>query len=1198
VFELLPEDKIAARAVDREVVRAYLYGDVEDGASVVARHGTIIEEDRESVTLELSTSVHALAAEDAVKYVDVARPAIETNNDEMRENVRANEVQAPPYGLSGQGLPLGIWDQGNVSADHDDFSGRLQIPDPAFTNYHATLVAGIMAGDGTRSIFYGGEPLQWRGVATEANIFSYDWPVNVWDMDEELGHAIDNYSIILSQNSWGWDLCYDYCTMLGAYDDWSQNYDKIVSGSLGKKVSVIFSAGNEADCSQCAWALDHYPYGTVTGPGATAKNTIGVASHESDTDNLSDFSGRGPTADGRIKPELSAPGCKDSGGITSTYTSNNYNSMFCGTSFAAPAVSGCAAVIQEDFLDKFGREAWPSTVKALLIEGARDLGYPGPDYSYGFGGVDVQSSVDIIRADDGTGDLIKERSITTGEVYEAAIIVEDVSQLMVTLAWDDYFGSYTGVGKKLVNDLDLELVSPSRAVYYPWTLNPSVPWSFANKGVDDVNNVEKLEVSAAEVGTWTVRVRATFLPEPDQDFSLVTNISGIPNPPPAPPTGLGAVPGPDEGGISVSWDANAETDFHHYRLERSTSASFGPGTSSFTGTHTTFRDSGLVPGETYYYRVFAVDDHAHESDPSGTVSTEALDLVPDIPTGFDALSGPGDGDISLLWDPNAEFDIDHYRVERDTTALFGSGTFSFTTSATTAIDGGLPTGRAYYYRVFAVDNGGNESGASNTASAYSIDAAPAPPAGLVAVPGPDEGEISLSWNASPEPDFAFYRLERDTTPAFGPGSVSTVTSDTTLVDSGLVAGQTYYYRAFASDAAGHESGSSATASAPAGDAAPATPTGLAAVPGPADGEITLSWDANPEPDIDHYRLERDTTPAFSAPASLTTANTVLVDTGLTPGVTYYYRAFAVDTGDNESGPSGTVSAVPQNLGPMPPTNVAAVPGSMTGQIQISWDASPEPDLDHYRGERSTNDAFGPGTVSFVAGFTAFLDSGLVPGGMYYYRVLAVDTAGEEGGPSLPASATAQDFAPDTPADFDASAGPGDGEVTASWRANSEADIAHYVVQRHVSPSFGPGTVEFTTTDTTYVDAGLSSGTVYYYRAFAVDMYGYESSPTSAKWVVSQNMPPAAPTGSTSTTTGSSATRRRRSAGGPSRPRRRTRRTTTPASCRAARTTTGSSPSTRPRTRATRPRPRRRTQEARRRPPRPASLRCLVPGTVR
>ena len=70
----------------------------------------------------------------------------------------------------------------------------------------------------------------------------------------------------------------------------------------------------------------------------------------------------GPTLDGRLKPDIVAPGCKSYEGITTTYTNNNYRSTSCGTSFSAPAVSGCVAVLTEDYIDKFGGEAWPSTV--------------------------------------------------------------------------------------------------------------------------------------------------------------------------------------------------------------------------------------------------------------------------------------------------------------------------------------------------------------------------------------------------------------------------------------------------------------------------------------------------------------------------------------------------------------------------------------------------------------------------------------------------------------------------------------------------------------------------------------------------------------------------------------------------------------------------------------------------------------------
>ncbi len=619
VFALASEDKISRRAVNRSTVRVFTYADVGDAGGVLGAYGRVVGRDHGVYTLELTGDLHILASEDIVQYVDGPLPERALENDVLRANINADEVQTAPYNLSGLGLVVGMWDGGSVATNHDDYASRVTVADGAALGSHATKCAGILAGDGTRSVYYGGTANQWRGVATEVEIASYDWPSSVANMDDEYADAISTYGIVLSANSWGWGLCPDDCGYFGTYDSWSQNFDRLVGGSQGERVSIVFSAGNSGNCSDCADSLPDFPYGTIPGPGSTAKNAIVVGSNNADDDGLSYYSSRGPTADGRLKPDVTAPGCKSYAGITTTYINNDYYSSSCGTSFSSPAVSGSAVLAYEDFIDKFGVTPLPSTIKALLIQGAEDKGNTGPDYEFGFGRINIQNTVDIIRADGGTGDLIKENVVSTGGVFTHDIEVDGESELKVTLAWDDYCGSTQGNGKKLVNDLDLELVSPSAVTYHPWLLDPDNPGAGATTGVDDLNNVEQVLVTSPQSGTWTIRVVATLLPQPDQDFSIVTNIGAPPDSPPSAPTGLGAEPGANEGEIELTWNASPEPDLDHYRLERDTTAVFGAGTASFETPDESYLDSGLAMGRTYYYRLFAVDAAANESAPSDTV---------------------------------------------------------------------------------------------------------------------------------------------------------------------------------------------------------------------------------------------------------------------------------------------------------------------------------------------------------------------------------------------------------------------------------------------------------------------------------------------------------------------------------------------------------------------------------------------------
>jgi subtilisin family serine protease len=116
------------------------------------------------------------------------------------------------------------------------------------------------------------------------------------------------------------------------------------------------------------------PSGSLDQPAdAVGAFTVGAVAW--DTDVIADYSSRGPTEDGRLKPEISAP---------TQITNLVYKGNFAGTSSAAPHVSGAAALV-------WGRYPQMSRndVAAFLTQRARDLGPPGPDNDYGAGRLDL-----------------------------------------------------------------------------------------------------------------------------------------------------------------------------------------------------------------------------------------------------------------------------------------------------------------------------------------------------------------------------------------------------------------------------------------------------------------------------------------------------------------------------------------------------------------------------------------------------------------------------------------------------------------------------------------------------------------------------------------------------------------------------------------------------------------------------------------
>lgn len=281
-------------------------------------------------------------------------------------------------------------------------------------------------------------------------------------------------------------------------------------------------------------------WSTVRIPNS-AKNTIEVANVASDTNLPSFSSGRGPTDDGRLKPDLAGPGSQSSGdlGVTSAFPGNLYE-VNTGTSMATPAVAGVAALLTEWVRSSCAAvNPRPATLRALMLHGAEDLTqvrslpipYAGPDFVTGFGLAKAKGAVDLVgRHVEGT--------LTTLGFVDIPVTVTTAQPLKVTLVWDDppwtanaAPSALTGI---LQNDLDLELIAPDGTRYTPWILDPAHPSRPAVTGKtpagapvpdadrDRRNPVEQVLVKTAMPGTWTIRVSAAMLNLAPQEFTIVS----------------------------------------------------------------------------------------------------------------------------------------------------------------------------------------------------------------------------------------------------------------------------------------------------------------------------------------------------------------------------------------------------------------------------------------------------------------------------------------------------------------------------------------------------------------------------------------------------------------------------------------------------------------------------------------------------
>ncbi|MGO8670646.1 MAG: choice-of-anchor tandem repeat GloVer-containing protein [Capsulimonadaceae bacterium] len=359
--------------------------------------------------------------------------------------------------------------------------------------------------------------------------------------------------------------------------------------------------------------------------------------------------------------------------------------------------------------------------------------------------------------------------------------------------------------------------------------------------------------------------------------------------PPVAPTGLTATPGNAQ--VTLAW--NASTSATSYNVFRATASGAEGTTAIGTSTITSYTDSGLTNGVTYYYTVAAVNTAGSSPQSSEASATPAVPIPP-APTGLTATAG--DTQVSLSWAGSTG--ATSYNVYRATMSGAEGTNAIGSTAVTTYSDTGLTDGVTYFYTVAAVNIAG-VSPQSNEASATPV---PPAPTGLTATDG--DTQVSLDWNSvSTATSYNVYRA----TTSGAEGSTPIGTSATTsYTDTGLTDGVTYYYTVAAANGTSTSAQSTEVSATPEPPAPPA-PTGLTATA--ADSQVTLSWTASTN--ATSYSVFRGTASDAEASNPIgTSASTTYTDTGLTDGTTYFYTVAAVDAGGT-SPMSNEASATPE-----------------------------------------------------------------------------------------------------------------------------------------------------------------------------------------------------------------------------------------------------------------------------------------------
>jgi fibronectin type 3 domain-containing protein len=277
--------------------------------------------------------------------------------------------------------------------------------------------------------------------------------------------------------------------------------------------------------------------------------------------------------------------------------------------------------------------------------------------------------------------------------------------------------------------------------------------------------------------------------------------------------------------------------------------------------------------------------------------------------------------------------------------------------------------------------------------------APATPQNLSAVAG--DTQAALTWSPNVDTDFHRYRIYFGT--SANPTTAQDRTAqgnanDTTRTITGLTIGSTYFFRITAVDTLGKESGFSTEVSL--SIAAVITPQILSGTAG--DSQVTLIWSPLSTSNFQRYRIYFGTganpTTVQDSTAQGNVNDTTRTITGLTNGLTCFFRITAVDTLGAESGFSNEVSATPASPTSITLTHMTAT--AEDGRVHLSWQVADERDHAGYHIYRSQT-ADGPFVRLTDVLMTSradrqyvFIDPGFILNQRYLYRIEAVDIHGK------------------------------------------------------------------------------------------------------------------------------------------------------------------------------------------------------------
>ena len=431
--------------------------------------------------------------------------------------------------------------------------------------------------------------------------------------------------------------------------------------------------------------------------------------------------------------------------------------------------------------------------------------------------------------------------------------------------------------------------------------------------------------------------------------------------------------------IRFTWSNPEEEDIRVYQIYRALSFD-GEFKLAGTTTKRSFSESGLEDGKEYFYKIRKVYGNGIMSSYSNIFSC----FTDSIPQAITDLAADSDfaRRILLHWKPQA---IDQDLVKF---VLFRSensdGDFKEIKRVSAAKreyeDSGLKDNTSYYYKIKAIDKFGLESDFSREVFATTKDV-PKTPINIVAESNLPK-KIRLSWPFEAEEKdsllFLIYKCETMT------GSFKEIAKVKTpeFIDPGLPDNKTFYYFVSVRDKDGLMSGPSEIVQATT-KSLPQTVASVKTIPNQ-PRKVTVLWNKNPEPDIDHYNVYCATSTKGSFKKITETKETVFQDEGNGRGLkdssTYFYKITAVDSDGLESDPSEISSATTK---PLPLTPEGVVVEYKNKALILSWPPVAGNDVYGYVVYKNNS-------KTEIIKTNLWVDTAVIPGNNYHYQIATID----------------------------------------------------------------------------------------------------------------------------------------------------------------------------------------------------------------